>query len=241
MFHAYKNGNYSVIIFDDGTKIRRTKEDEFIPSFAENCDVKITDKCSQGCSFCYEGCSVSGKHANLFDYAFLNTLHPYTEMALNGNDLDHPKLRDFLEFLKTKKVFANLTVNQNQFMKNIDKLRDWTDSKLIYGLGVSLVNPGENFLKEVKRFPNAVIHTIAGILTSEDILRLQKKDLKVLILGYKDLSRGSEFLKRNRDEIQSRLNYLRKILPCAISDGWFKVISFDNLDKYCQKPYIEYI
>ena len=41
----YKNGNYIVTILNDGTKIRQTKDDEFIPAFAENCDVKITDKC----------------------------------------------------------------------------------------------------------------------------------------------------------------------------------------------------
>ena len=41
---VYKNGNYTVKILSDGTKIRETNEDEFIPSFAENCDVKITDK-----------------------------------------------------------------------------------------------------------------------------------------------------------------------------------------------------
>ena len=40
---VYKNGNYSVRILSDGTKIRETNDDEFIPSFAENCDVKITD------------------------------------------------------------------------------------------------------------------------------------------------------------------------------------------------------
>ena len=47
----YKNGNYQVTILDDGTKIRRTEEDEFIPEFPENADVKITDKCCQGCPF----------------------------------------------------------------------------------------------------------------------------------------------------------------------------------------------
>ena len=52
----YRNGNYNVTIYEDGTKVRATKDDEFIPAFAENCDVKITDKCSVGCPFCYEGC-----------------------------------------------------------------------------------------------------------------------------------------------------------------------------------------
>ena len=40
----YRNGNYSVCIFDDGTKIRKTDDDEFCPDFAENIDLKITDK-----------------------------------------------------------------------------------------------------------------------------------------------------------------------------------------------------
>ncbi len=50
---AYKNGNYSTIILKDGTKIRQTMDDKFIPEFAENCDVKITDKCDGGCQFCF--------------------------------------------------------------------------------------------------------------------------------------------------------------------------------------------
>ena len=37
----YKNGNFVTTILSDGTKIRETKDDEFIPSFAENMDIKI--------------------------------------------------------------------------------------------------------------------------------------------------------------------------------------------------------
>ena len=50
---SYKNGNYIVTILEDGTKIRVTEENEFIPEFSENIDCKITDKCSQMCKFCY--------------------------------------------------------------------------------------------------------------------------------------------------------------------------------------------
>lgn len=49
---SYINGNYKVTIYEDGTKVRLTKDDDFIPDFSENCDVKITDKCSVGCPFC---------------------------------------------------------------------------------------------------------------------------------------------------------------------------------------------
>ena len=37
----YKNGNYTVNIYDDGTKIRETDENEFIPEFAECIDVNL--------------------------------------------------------------------------------------------------------------------------------------------------------------------------------------------------------
>lgn len=48
----YQNGNYTVTLLDDGTKIRENDLDELIPAFAENCDVKITDRCDGGCPFC---------------------------------------------------------------------------------------------------------------------------------------------------------------------------------------------
>ncbi len=49
---SYKNGNYIVTILGDGTKIRRTNDDEFIPAYSENVDCKLTDKCNIGCAFC---------------------------------------------------------------------------------------------------------------------------------------------------------------------------------------------
>lgn len=42
---GYTNGNYNVVIFEDGTKIRATKYDEFIPTRLESCDCKITNFC----------------------------------------------------------------------------------------------------------------------------------------------------------------------------------------------------
>ena len=44
----YINGNYTVKIYEDGTKIRETKEDEFISSFPESIDLKITNRCNMG-------------------------------------------------------------------------------------------------------------------------------------------------------------------------------------------------
>lgn len=230
----YKNGNYQVTIFDDGTKIRKTEEDEFIPAFPENADVKITDKCSQGCAFCYEGCTKAGIHAKLmnpdgtFAQSWMNTLQPYTELALNGNDLDIPDLEMFLLKMQEKHIITNITVNQNQFMKHIDFLKMLTKYKMIYGLGVSLANSNdEKFFEALKEFPNAVVHTIAGILTSFDIIKLKKYGVKVLILGYKTLGRGIKYKEDAYNHVDAYIKQLQYQLPSMIEKC--KVVSFDNL------------
>ena len=227
--NIYKNGNYTVVILQDGTKIRKTNDDEFIPSFAENCDVKITDKCSIGCPWCYEGCTKEGKHGDLFKYKFIETLHPYTEMALNGNDLNHPQLEEFLNFLKTKKVFANITVHQKQFINNYDFIKRLIDNKLIYGVGISYNHYNQDFINKIKEIPNAVLHTINGILSEDDINKLKGNNLKVLVLGYKYLQRGISYSDDNQYIIDKNWKYLKEELPKIIANNYFQLISFDNL------------
>lgn len=224
---VYKNGNYTVKVLSDGTKIRETLEDEFIPSFAENCDCKITDKCDGGCPFCYEGCTPNGKHGDILNYKFLDTLHPYTELAINGNDMSHPDLIPFLMNLREKKVIANLTVNQIHFERHQSLIRKLVDDRLIYGLGISLKEPTEEFISLVKTYPNAVIHVINGILSASDVEKLSDNKLKMLILGYKQLRRGEDWYDKDHDNIVAKQMWLKENLDKMLSH--FEVISFDNL------------
>ena len=224
----YKNGNYIVKInIENGTKIRETMEDNFLPSFAENCDCKITDKCDAGCSFCYEGCTPNGKHGDILNYKFLDTLHPLTELAINGNDMSHPDLIPFLKKLKERKVIANLTVNQIHFEKHQELLRKLTDEKLIFGLGISLQKPTKEFISLVKTYPNAVLHTINGILKQSDVEMLADNGIKMLILGYKQLKRGKTYYESTNEDITIKQKWLKENLKNFLTR--FKVISFDNL------------
>lgn len=226
----YKNGNYVVTLLSNGTKIRETEEDEFIPSFAENCDVKITDKCDGGCPFCYEGCTSNGKHGDILNYKFLDTLHSYTELAINGNDLSHPDLVPFMHKMKEKKIILNMTVNQIHFERHFDIIKEWIDEGLIYGLGVSLKEPTDKFINMITQFPNAVIHVINGVVSVHDLSILAGHNLKVLILGYKNLRRGESYYEQNDDIVNALQEDLNKYLfPEIIDKNWFKVVSFDNL------------
>jgi len=69
-------------------------------------------------------------------------------------------------FAKDKKVIANITVNQKHFEQKQELIKRLVDEKLIYGLGISLVNPSDRFISLVKQYPNAVIHVINGICFS---------------------------------------------------------------------------
>ena len=86
----YKNGNFFTTILSDGTKIRETEDDEFVPAFAENMDIKICNFCDMGCPFCHEGSTTDGKFGDILNEKFINTLHPYQEVALGGGDAMNP-------------------------------------------------------------------------------------------------------------------------------------------------------
>lgn len=224
----YKNGNFVTTILSDGTKIRETKDDEFIPSFAENMDVKICNYCDMGCKFCHEGSTINGKFGNILNEKFIDTLHPYQEIAIGGGDAtSHPDLIPFLQKLKERKVIANMTVNQIHFEKKQELIKKLVDEKLIYGLGVSLVNPTKHFIELIKQYPNAVIHVINGVLKPSDVKALENNNLKMLILGYKHLRRGNEYFEEEQNDIETKQQWLYENLEDIIQK--FKVVSFDNL------------
>lgn len=224
----YQNGNFMTSIYSDGTLIRETEDDEFIPAFASNMDIKITDYCNMGCTYCHEGSSETGKHGDILNEAFIDTLHPYQEIAIGGGDAtSHPDLIPFLRKLKEKKVIANMTVNQIHFEEKQDLIKLLVKEELIHGLGISLVHPTEEFISLVQQYPNAVIHVINGIFRPTDARLLSNKKLKLLILGYKKLRRGKEWYDRDEPVITARQIWLKENISQVCEN--FAAVSFDNL------------
>lgn len=228
---SYKNNDYTCTMFSDGTKIRWNDKDSFNPIKPESIDLKITNMCNMECGMCHENSTPDGKHGDILNLPFVETMFPYSEIAIGGgNPLTHPDLIEFLEGLKEHKIIASMTVNQVHFMHNIDLLKELTDKKLIYGLGISYIGGRhKNCIDAIKQFPNAVVHVINGIVHMDSLEALANNDLKILVLGYKEFRRG----KILYDECGSQINYLKAqfydMLPKIVNDGWFKCISFDNL------------
>ena len=226
---TYVNGYTIVVLYTDGTKIRYVKTGEKpAPEHPESIDLKITNRCSgTNCAFCAEQSSPDGRHAVL-ECQIIDSLHPYTELAIGGgNPLEHPQLLGFLAHMYTKSIICNLTVNAVHFMNNIPLLERLRDMELIHGLGISVPTAiPDGLIPALKDFPNAVIHTIAGVTPRSVYDQLADHDLNLLILGFKTKGKGMEYL-RDRRWLPDRMFYLSD----SIEDmrPHFKGIAFDNL------------
>lgn len=251
LLKGYENGNHIVRIFDDGTKIKETghfeevclpgkkggfkkwvpsDEDHFTYDFPENADIKITDYCDAGCAYCHENSTIKGVHGDLRRIEkTLDSLHAGTEMAVGGgNALAHPDLIWFLEKLKSKGVLANITINQKHLRPYKDLICKLVAENLVHGIGISLVDSSNkddfDFIDTLGN--NVVIHTIAGVLDEKDFEVL--KGRKILILGYKNLRRGSSFLEKDFVNINHRMDMLRDVWLSQLRKDC-KVVSFDCL------------
>lgn len=222
---SYRNGNYYVTIFDDGTKLRSNDLDFFAPERPESMDIKITDQCDIGCAFCHENSTPNGHHGDILNAPFLDTLLPYTELAIGGgNPLAHPDLIKFLEQLKARNLIANMTVHQCHFMENFDKIKALSDDGLVYGIGVSVTAVNDNLIKHLQAIPNVVLHVINGVIDVSVLQHLAGRGLKILILGYKEFRRGAVYYD---PAVEVRKGALYQALPDLVEQ--FEVISFDNL------------
>lgn len=223
LLNVYKNGNYTVRIYDDGTKERFTLEDDFHAAFPESIDLKITQQCDLLCPMCHEESTPDGEHANL-DAPFLSTLRAGTELAIGGgNPLSHPDLIPFLKRMKEQGVLCNMTVNERHLLQSKGVIKNLLDEKLIWGLGVSLNLYSPKTFAFCASYPNTVYHVILGLIKQEQF-RLIPKNAKVLFLGYKKFGRGAGYFS---PEIEERIQRTERSFRALTSH--LKAVAFDNL------------
>ena len=234
-WRAYGNGNYTVLIdLDDGTKIRVGDDDTpFIADTPESMDVKITNRCDAGCPWCHEGSVPTGANADI-SQAFLDTLHPYTEIAVGGgNVFEHPELETFLAQLAERGCIPSITVNQRHLEGEngdeiLDKILHWRAKRLVYGVGISVSNPTKRLVEIARAIDTSVLHVVNGLFDEKTFEALRGRGLRILILGYKDVRRGRAYHDGNHsDSITHNMAWLSENLGSVVSG--FSVASFDNL------------
>lgn len=231
----YQNGNYTVRIYNDGTKVRFNDLDNLTPEFPESIDLKITDRCDMGCLACHEASTMYGNHADIMNLPFIDTMHTYTEIAIGGgNPLEHPDLEAFLIKLKEKNLIASMTVNGKHFIREIDRLRSYKERGLIHGLGVSYhpnltMTEYVKFYKYMASFPDAVLHVIAGMISPGEFRDLSERCKRILVLGFKKLRRGDSYFQNNTSSVISGIFRLRLAVAELIEQNNGCTLCFDNL------------
>ena len=238
ILNTYTNGNTQVTIYNDGSLERKFLDPNNIKvDFPSSLDVKITNYCDAGCSFCHEQSTLAGRHGDLNELSrVLGTLPAGVEIAIGGgNPLDHPELIPFLERCKAQGLICNITINQqhvNSYKENVINL---ISNKLIYGVGVSYTSSA--YLSSIDSIlsttDNLVFHLIMGINKISDIETLtsfckqRNKECKVLLLGYKHYGFGIDYYLKNKKIEDNKYEWYTKLAQ------YFKqsnlVLAFDNL------------
>ena len=236
LLNRYNNGNCTVEIYSDGTRIIEWPDDEEMKlDFPLNIDIRLMTKCDFGynpstgksvCSFCHESARTDGVEC---DYDTLLTqlqgLPAGMELAIGINDFTEG-LEYFLGKCKESGFIVNGTVNQGALAKKSN--REWLSrlisAGLLKGVGVSYRPKMPDIPKDVIDYPNTVLHVIAGIDDFEEVKNMAKRGVKkVLVLGEKDFgfNKGKvDLTSDSHREWKERIMELSRV---------FNVISFDNL------------
>ena len=222
LLRKYKNGNYTVFLYTDGTKEKITEDDDFKAEFPDSMDLKITNYCDANCPMCHENSGTHGLHADL-NAPFLTTLPSGIELAIGGgNPLSNPDLIPFLTRMKEQGIICNITVNEKHLIADNALIAKLIEEKLVWGVGVSITQASPQAVEFLKNYSNSVAHLICGMVTP--IILNKLKDTKILLLGFKQKGRGENYYN---ESVKKRIEGLKLLLPHLFN--YFESISFDNL------------
>ena len=217
---SYKNGNYIVYQTGEGDMIKRACRfgEDLVADFPDSIDLKISNRCSWGCTFCHESSTPQGKIFDLEKTMEILSQLPKVpiEIAIGGgNVLDSPEeTLKLVNLLNEEGYRTRVTVN----IKDLNTCSEESKKiiKSVGGVGVSLDslpvlyddNPfgpslrktfvnlldeklDESFWISEYRLQTYVAHIIAGVFPSSQLEELfESADMPILILGYKQWGRA---------------------------------------------------
>lgn len=219
LLYGVVNGNSFVELYSNGTRRVRTidRHCNYIElDLPLSLDINISNRCSNGCPYCYAGNTPTGNVADLLDMNYLNNVSGI-EIAIN---IQYPLPENFklwLEMMRQQNIIVNGTINQLDFERDINTLYAMKELKqldLLHGLGISFRKYDETLYQTIKEElgDDVVVHVIVGITPIDDIIKLLNNNFKVLILGYKQKNRGIDYfananIEAFKNDIDKILNY----------------------------------
>ena len=207
--HDKKADVWTLFNVYNGAKVRfGTGADNYTKSnVPELVDLKVTDKCSFGCKFCYQGSTPEGKHGSFFTagtiieaLADLGTF----EIAIGGGEpTEYVAFPQIIGKIYDMGMIPNFTTNSDEWLKNrglVEMIKKCCGS---IGVSVNTVKDVEKY-KSIKKAMSWHVsvnaQVVVGAHTPKAMTRIVDKlrecDADVLFLGWKNMGRGETFKQK---------------------------------------------
>lgn len=115
-------------------------------------DVKITNKCDMGCSFCYQDSKnepddIEYSQYNTLFEQYITILNPFEIAIGGGNPLEYKDLKSFCRHLNNKGISVHLTLNINHLTRREFVIEDFIRnySEHVMALGISISKPTTDY------------------------------------------------------------------------------------------------
>jgi hypothetical protein len=186
----------------DGTKMRFALGSYEKATKPELVDIKISDFCSFGCTFCYQASTLQGKHADLDDVKLIVdrlSKAGVFEVAIGGGEpLEYPHIIETFRLFKEAGIVPNFTTKFPGLVR-----KHWHELEpLIGGFAYSAENAAQIrsaaklFRNIPKRFVN--LHYVMGLGDREHfkeyLTAAAEAGFRVTLLGYKTSGRGKDVI-----------------------------------------------
>ena len=214
----------ALTLFDNknGTKIRLALGKYTKSRLPELVDIKITDYCAFGCTFCYQGSTVEGKHATYENLQLLIKRPAEAQVfeiaAGGGEPTDHP---DFIRMLKDfhkAGIVPNFTTRSLGWVK-----RNWVEIEPYIGAfaysadTIQHLDSAATMFKDIPK-ERINIHYIMGLQDEDNFITFMKKahelNFRVTLLGYKTTGRGKNIIPIKYDWWLDSVNILLSMGVC---------------------------
>lgn len=205
----------------------------------ETVDVKVTDWCNAGCSYCYQSSTTAGKHAprELMERIFTLKHAPYQIAFGGGEPTAHPDFPWFLSYTRKKGTVPNYTTAGHILREDVFKATN------DYCGGVALTYhafKGPQYFREVydtwrsKLGPHVLlnVHVIADDRVAQSLDELASKglrDLNIVLLAYYPVGRGGLSGAMSKHTYQSSLPYA---IMAAQQKAGFRIAFSEGLLPY---------
>lgn len=174
-------------------------------------DVKITDRCPFGCTYCYQGSTPQGVHASLEDITRIaNALQKEQvfEVALGGGEPTlHPDFDQIVDIFLNRGITPNVTTRNLSWLKSPNT--QTTIGKL-GGVAVSVDNVAQ-LTKTLDAFAQSSVNQksvqfVVGAQGEEEFKTMMRLAMQsrtsMTLLGYKTTGFGQAFKEGQEDQIR---------------------------------------